>query len=132
MPTSMPFVTLPRMHEHFLMAKEFGIHPALTFGVDPTQDQMLGYQLMRATFYAGRAVEQRLSQTTRVLEPAPESPPRGMFWTERPVWTYRQAVGLDAGPEEADDANAAGIAERARQPRTLDPETADLLRELAG
>jgi len=128
----MPFVNLATMHEHHMMAKEYGIHPALTWGVDPLQEQLLGYQLMRATFYGGRAVENRMSQMKRVLEPMPEQPPKGSTWGLKNVWTYSQAVGLESPPAEADEASDEAIAERALlQQREVAPETADLLRGLA-
>jgi hypothetical protein len=56
---------------------------------------MLAYQLMRATFYAGTAIDNRLKQTRQELTDLPEQPPKGQTWRQVPVWTYRQAIGLD-------------------------------------
>ena len=101
----MPFVGLATLHEHHRMAQAYGIHPAITFGVDPLgPDQWLAHQLMRATFHAGIAVEARLHETRRVLAPLPEPAPKGATWREIPVWTYRQAVGLDPLDDEEADA----------------------------
>lgn len=121
------------MHEHHLIAKEYGLHPAVTWGVDPFADPLMAYQLMRATFYAGRSVDARLRQTTRVMERDQETPPKGYHWTERPIWDYEQAVGLTEPPPEADDlASDEAIHERARHiQREVTPETVSLLRGLA-
>lgn len=113
------------------MSKEYGLHPALTWGVDPLAEPLLAYQLLRATFYGGRAVENRLRQTKPALAPNREDAPKGSHWTEAPIWSYAAAVGLEPPPEDAnDEASDEAIADRALRRHELEPETADLIRGL--
>lgn len=122
------------LYEHHRMAQEYGLHPAITFGVDPLRNQLLAYQLMRATFYTGTAIENRLKQTRRELVDLPEQPPKGQTFRDVPMWTYQQAIGSQPPPPEAaeHEASEAAIAERAMQTRReVAPETANLLRGIA-
>lgn len=111
------------------MSQDFSQHPAIFFGVDPLRDPLLARQIATATFYAGRSVENRLKQTKPMLRPNPEDAPKGQHWSEAPVWTWRQAVGLDDPPEDAEDVESEqALAERAAaQLPEIDAETAELL-----
>lgn len=86
------------------MSMRYSQHPAIWFGVDPLKDQYLAKQIAEATFLAGTEVEHRLRQTKREEQPLPEKASDGMMWVEKPLLTYRQAVGLDPMTEEQETA----------------------------
>jgi hypothetical protein len=116
------------------MAARYSIHPAITFGVDPFQEQLLAFQLLRATFYTGTIVEGRLKQTRDEEVRAPDPPEKGNTIRQVPVWTYQQAIGQAEPPAGVnDESSEAAIIERAMQQRHEVPtEVANRLRNLGG
>lgn len=118
---------MPTLHELHLLAKEYGQDPPALLGIDPKTDQMLAWQVRRATFYAGRTVENRLKETRQALKPNGPDAPKGTHWGHEPKWTWAQAVGLEPPPIDAGDGDTATAEHAERTRHEIGPDAAAAL-----